>query len=69
MTQHAGFRIEVDGTAHQVVRDDGGVVRAGWPAFVVSVLVQPGDEVAENAPVAVLESMKMESTVRRAVRR
>ncbi len=61
--QRAGFRIEVDGAAHEVVRDDGGVVRAGWPAFVVSVLVKPGDVVAENAPVAVLESMKMESTV------
>ena len=57
------FRIVVDGTAHQVIRDDGGVVRAGWPAFVVSVLVQPGDRVAEGDPVAVLESMKMESTV------
>ena len=57
------FRIVVDGTTHQVVRDDGGVVRAGWPAFVVSVLVQPGDTVAEGDPVAVLESMKMESTV------
>jgi acetyl/propionyl-CoA carboxylase alpha subunit/acetyl-CoA carboxylase carboxyltransferase component len=57
------FRILVDGTTHQVVRDDGGVVRAGWPAFVVSVLVQPGDTVAEGDPVAVLESMKMESTV------
>ena len=57
------FRIEVDGTTHRVDRDDGGVVRAGWPAFVVSVLVQAGDRVAEGDPVAVLESMKMESTV------
>ncbi|MGZ4638274.1 MAG: ATP-binding protein [Actinomycetes bacterium] len=63
VTQSASFRIDVDGAAHQVVRDDGGVVRAGWPAFVVSVLVQPGDEVVENTPVVVLESMKMESTV------
>jgi pyruvate/2-oxoglutarate dehydrogenase complex dihydrolipoamide acyltransferase (E2) component len=63
VTEHAGFRIEVDGKAHQVFRDDGGVVRAGWPAFVVSVLVQPGDDVVENTPIAVLESMKMESTV------
>jgi len=63
VSQSASFRIEVDGAAHQVVRDDGGVVRAGWPAFVVSVLVQPGDEVVEGSPVAVLESMKMESTV------
>jgi acetyl/propionyl-CoA carboxylase alpha subunit/acetyl-CoA carboxylase carboxyltransferase component len=63
VAQNASFRIEVDGQAHQVVRDDGRVVRAGWPAFVVSVLVQPGDEVNEHTPVAVLESMKMESTV------
>jgi acetyl/propionyl-CoA carboxylase alpha subunit/acetyl-CoA carboxylase carboxyltransferase component len=63
VTKHSGFRIEVDGKAHQIVRDDGGVVRAGWPAFVVSVLVQPGDEVTEHTPIAVLESMKMESTV------
>jgi acetyl/propionyl-CoA carboxylase alpha subunit/acetyl-CoA carboxylase carboxyltransferase component len=63
VTQGAMFRIVVDGTTHRVTRDDGGVVRAGWPAFVVSVLVQPGDRVAEGDPVAVLESMKMESTV------
>ncbi|MGZ4613080.1 MAG: acetyl/propionyl/methylcrotonyl-CoA carboxylase subunit alpha, partial [Kineosporiaceae bacterium] len=57
------FRIVVDGSTHRVVRDDGGVVRAGWPAFVVAILVRPGDTVAEGDPVAVLESMKMESTV------
>ena len=63
VTQGAMFRIVVDGTTHRVTRDDGGVVRAGWPAFVVSILVQVGDRVAEGDPVAVLESMKMESTV------
>jgi acetyl/propionyl-CoA carboxylase alpha subunit/acetyl-CoA carboxylase carboxyltransferase component len=63
VTQGAMFRIVVDGTTHRVVRDDGGVVRAGWPAFVVSVLVKPGDQVDEGDPVVVLESMKMESTV------
>ena len=63
VTQGAMFRIVVDGTTHRVTRDDGGVVRAGWPAFVVSLLVQPGDQVVEGDPVAVLESMKMESTV------
>ena len=63
VTQRAGFRIEVDGTAHQVRREEDWVVRAGWPAFVVSVPVAPGDEVVEGTPVAVLESMKMESTV------
>ncbi len=63
VTQGAMFRIVVDGSTHRVARDDGGVVRAGWPAFVVSVLVQPGDQVDEGDPVAVLESMKMESMV------
>ncbi len=63
VTQGAMFRIVVDGTTHRVTRDDGGVVRAGWPAFVVSVLVQPGDQVEEGQPVAVLESMKMESSI------
>ncbi len=63
VTQGAMFRIVVDGTTHRVTRDDGGIVRAGWPAFVVSVLVQPGDQVADGDPVAVLESMKMESNV------
>ena len=63
VTQGAMFRIVVDGTTHRVTRDDGGVVRAGWPAFVVSLLVQPGDQVLEGDPVVVLESMKMESTV------
>jgi acetyl/propionyl-CoA carboxylase alpha subunit/acetyl-CoA carboxylase carboxyltransferase component len=63
VTQGAMFRIVVDGTTHRITRDDGGVVRAGWPAFVVSILVQAGDRVAEGDPVAVLESMKMETTV------
>jgi acetyl/propionyl-CoA carboxylase alpha subunit/acetyl-CoA carboxylase carboxyltransferase component len=57
------FRVDVDGAAHTVVRDDGGLVRCGWPAFVVSVLVAPGDVVLEGAPLVVLESMKMEATV------
>ncbi|HSK25847.1 MAG TPA: carboxyl transferase domain-containing protein [Jiangellales bacterium] len=63
VTQGATFQVVVDDTTHRVVRDDGGVVRAGWPAFVVAVLVQPGEVVTEGQPVAVLESMKMESTV------
>ncbi len=57
------FRVDVDGAAHTVARDDGGVVRCGWPAFVVSVLVAPGTEVVEGDPLVVLESMKMEATV------
>ena len=58
-----GFRIELGSAAHRVDREDGVVVRAGWPALVVSALVEPGTVVAEGAPIAVLESMKMETTV------
>jgi acetyl/propionyl-CoA carboxylase alpha subunit/acetyl-CoA carboxylase carboxyltransferase component len=57
-------RVEVDGTAHLVQRDDGGVVRAAAPAFVVALLVEPGQQVAEGDPIAVLESMKMETTAK-----
>ena len=62
-TQSSAFDIDLDGAAHRVYRDDGGVVRAGWPAFVIGVLVKLGDHVAAGDPIAVLESMKMETTV------
>ena len=55
--------VEVEGVAHRVSRDEGGVVRAPAPALVVAVTVTPGDEVEAGAPVAVLEAMKMEMTV------
>ncbi len=57
----ATVRVDVDGAAHAVFRDDGGLVRSPGPAFVVSVLVAPGDPVAEGDRLAVLESMKMET--------
>ncbi|SNS15642.1 Acetyl/propionyl-CoA carboxylase, alpha subunit [Geodermatophilus pulveris] len=56
--------VEVDGETHRVSRDVGGVVRAPAPAVVVAVRVAPGDEVEAGQPVAVLESMKMETAVR-----
>jgi len=59
----ATLRIDVDGAAHAVSRDDGGVVRCGGPAFVLAILVEPGDQVAEGDPLAVVESMKMETTI------
>ncbi len=62
-TQGATFLVDVDGVSHRVGRDDGGVVRAAGPAFVLRVPVAPGDRVAEGDPVAVLESMKMETSV------
>ncbi len=58
-----GFRVELEATTHRIDREDGVVLRAGWPALVVSALVRPGDTVAAGDPIAVLESMKMETTV------
>ncbi len=56
--------VEVDGVTHRVSRDEGGVVRSPAPALVVATPVAEGDEVAANAPVLVLESMKMETVLR-----
>jgi acetyl/propionyl-CoA carboxylase alpha subunit/acetyl-CoA carboxylase carboxyltransferase component len=53
--------VEVDGVAHRVSRDEGGVLRSPAPALVVATPVQFGDVVAAGAPVLVLESMKMET--------
>ena len=55
--------IEVDGVAHVINRDDGGQVRCPSPAFVVAVFVGPGDIVRAGDPLAVVESMKMETTI------
>ena len=49
--------------AHQVDRDDGGVVHAPTPAVVVSIAVKPGDTVAVGDRLCVLEAMKMETQV------
>ncbi len=56
--------IEVDGVAHRVSRDEGGVLRSPAPALVVASPVAVGDLVAAAAPVLVLESMKMETVLR-----
>jgi acetyl/propionyl-CoA carboxylase alpha subunit/acetyl-CoA carboxylase carboxyltransferase component len=56
--------VEVDGVAHRVSRDEGGVVRAPAPALVVATPVPVGAEVEAGAPVLVLESMKMETVLR-----
>jgi acetyl/propionyl-CoA carboxylase alpha subunit/acetyl-CoA carboxylase carboxyltransferase component len=53
--------VEVDGVAHRISRDEGGVLRAPAPALVVATPVAVGDEVAAGAAVVVLESMKMET--------
>jgi acetyl/propionyl-CoA carboxylase alpha subunit/acetyl-CoA carboxylase carboxyltransferase component len=55
--------VEVDGSALRIRPDQRGVVRAPSPAVVVCVPVAPGDRVAAGQPVAVLESMKLETAV------
>jgi acetyl/propionyl-CoA carboxylase alpha subunit/acetyl-CoA carboxylase carboxyltransferase component len=55
--------LEVDGVAHQITRETGGVVRAPAPAIVVSVFVHEGDEVAAGDRLVVLEAMKMEVSI------
>ena len=56
--------VEVDGVAHRVSHDEGGVVRAPAPALVVASPLRAGAEVEAGAPVLVLESMKMETVLR-----
>ncbi|MBB4931681.1 acetyl/propionyl-CoA carboxylase alpha subunit/acetyl-CoA carboxylase carboxyltransferase component [Lipingzhangella halophila] len=56
--------VEVEGVTHRVSRDEGGVVRSPAPALVVATPLQAGAEVEADAPVLVLESMKMETVLR-----
>ncbi len=55
--------VEVNGVAHRVTRDEGGMLRSPAPALVVATPVAVGDEVAASASVLVLESMKMETVL------
>ncbi len=55
--------VEVEGVAHRISHDEGGVVRAPSPALVVHVDVAVGDELRAGSPVALLEAMKMEMTI------
>ena len=62
-TQGPTTLVEVDGVAHRVSRDEGGVLRSPAPALVVATPVAVGAEVEAGAAVVVLESMKMETVV------
>ncbi|HKU27333.1 MAG TPA: biotin/lipoyl-containing protein, partial [Candidatus Sulfotelmatobacter sp.] len=61
--QGSTYRIEVDGVAHRIDRDDGGVVHAPSPSVVVSIAVKAGDSVSAGDRLLVLEAMKMEMPV------
>jgi acetyl/propionyl-CoA carboxylase alpha subunit/acetyl-CoA carboxylase carboxyltransferase component len=56
--------VEVDGVTHRISRDEGGVVRSPAPALVVATPLAVDDEVEADAPILVLESMKMETVLR-----
>jgi acetyl/propionyl-CoA carboxylase alpha subunit/acetyl-CoA carboxylase carboxyltransferase component len=55
--------VEVDGVPHRVTRGDAGTVRNLSPAVVVSIPVAVGDIVEAGDVVAVVEAMKMESSL------
>jgi acetyl/propionyl-CoA carboxylase alpha subunit len=61
--QGVDLLVEVDGVPHRISRDDGGIVRNLSPAVVVSIPVEVGDEVEPGDVVAVVESMKMETSL------
>src|SRR5690242_13707464 len=64
VAQGPDYLVEVDGTVHRISGGEAGLVRAPAPAMVVAVSVAPGDEVAEGDVVAVVESMKLETSLR-----
>ncbi|WP_133754061.1 carboxyl transferase domain-containing protein [Naumannella halotolerans] len=55
--------IEVNGIAHRVSHDEGGVLRSPAPALVVSTPAPSGEIVQAGSPAVVLESMKMETVI------
>ena len=57
------YSIEVEGIAHPMTHEEGGIIRAPAPAVVVSVAVAPGDYVEVGNLLAVVEAMKMEMAI------
>jgi len=57
-----GLSLEVDGVPHRIGRDTGSLVRSPVPAVVVSLAAE-GAEVARGETLAVLETMKVETSV------
>ncbi|MGI0116549.1 acetyl/propionyl/methylcrotonyl-CoA carboxylase subunit alpha [Zooshikella sp. RANM57] len=50
---------------HQTLENEtGSELTAPMPGSVVALLVKPGDSVAKNTPLLILEAMKMEHTIR-----
>ena len=64
VAQGPDYLVEVDGAVHRISGGEAGLVRAPAPAMVVAVSVAAGDEVTEGDVVAVVESMKLETSLR-----
>ena len=64
VAQGPDYLVEVDGAVHRISGGEAGLVRAPAPAMVVAIPVAAGDEVAEGDVVAVVESMKLETSLR-----
>jgi len=61
---HRGIHsVEVDGSIFRIAHDEGGIIRAPSPAVVVAILVEPGATVAPGDRLAVIEAMKMETSI------
>lgn len=56
--------VDVEGAVYRVGAGDTAEAQSPGPAMVMNLPVAVGDEVAQGAVVAVLESMKLEATVR-----
>ncbi|SFN07508.1 Acetyl/propionyl-CoA carboxylase, alpha subunit [Pseudonocardia ammonioxydans] len=64
VAQDADYLVEVDGAVHRISGGEAGIVRAPAPAMVVALPVAPGDVVAEGDTLAIVESMKLETSLR-----
>ncbi|MDQ5831987.1 MAG: fused acetyl/propionyl-CoA carboxylase subunit alpha/methylmalonyl-CoA decarboxylase subunit alpha, partial [Actinomycetota bacterium] len=64
VASQTGYLVEVDGVSYRIAGDESTLVGAPAPAVVVSVLASVGDDVEAGATIAVLESMKMQTSVR-----
>jgi acetyl/propionyl-CoA carboxylase alpha subunit/acetyl-CoA carboxylase carboxyltransferase component len=63
VAQGPDYLIEVDGAVHRISGGEAGLVRAPASAMVVAIPVAAGDQVAEGDVVAVVESMKLETSL------
>ncbi len=57
------YLVEVDGAAHRVSRDPGGLLRAPAPGLVLQLHVREGAQVKAGERLLALEAMKMEMPV------